>query len=260
MERIDVINKSSSYIKSTPYPNPNEFTKWYYKNDEKAAWCGIFIDYIFKHDLVSNMLDSCSNFAYVPTIVKWSKDKGYFNEDYKKAKMGDLVIYNFDLNNKNHYSHVGIIDSLSESTITSIDGNTKNDKYTSNCVAKRTRNKKYIAGVILLPYKEDIMNFKIGDYVYAKEDIKLYTTIEYKESKYTLKKGEKAYVKYIRGNNIALANPETKVYFVSAWTNKLNKLTKEEPSIDYKKLYEDELEKNNQLQNKINEAIKILNS
>ena len=260
MDRIDVINDASSYIKLTPYPNPNNFTKWYYNNNQKASWCGIFIDYVFKHDLKCDWLDSCSNFAYVPTIVKWAKDKGYFSEDYKKAKMGDLVVYNFDLNKTNHYSHIGIVDNLSESTITSIDGNTKNDKYSDNCVAKRTRNKKYIMGVILLPYKEDIMGFKIGDYVYAKEDIKLYTTIEYKESKYVLKKGEKAYVKYIKGNNIALANPDTHVYFVSAWTNELNKLTKEEPNIDYKKLYEQELENNKELQNKIDEAIKILNN
>ncbi len=99
------------------------------------------------------------------------------------------------------------------------------------------------------------MNFKIGDYVYANEDIKLYTTIEYKESKYILKKGDKAYIRNIKNNNIALANPITHEYFVSAWTNKLDLLTKE---IDYKKLYEEELEKNKSLQDKINSAINIL--
>ena len=257
MDRIDVINKSSSYIKSTPYPNPNEFTRWFFKNNLEHAWCGAFIDYIFKHDLNSDMLDSCSNFGYVPTIVKWAKEKGYFNENYKKAKMGDLVIYNWDLDRENHYSHVGIIDSIVENGIVSIEGNTKDGKYEENCVAKKTRNKKYIKGVILLPYKEDTMDFKVGDYVYAKEDIKLYTTIEYKESNYTLKKGDKAYIRSTKNNNVALANPVTKEYFKSAWTKELDKLTKE---IDYKKLYEDELENNKKLQNKINEAIKILNN
>ena len=106
------------------------------------------------------------------------------------------------------------------------------------------------------------MPFNVGDYVYAKEDIKLYTTIEYKESKYTLKRGEKAYVRYTQGNNIALADPETKEYFESAWTNEFDKLTKD---IDYKELYEKELLINKdlklqieQLNNKIEKAMEDL--
>ena len=258
MNRIDVINKSSSYIKDTPYPNPNEFTRWFFKNNLSHAWCGAFVDYIFKHDLNSDMLDSCSNFAYVPTIVSWAKKMGYWNTNYKKADKGDLVIYNFNLDNKNHYSHVGIVDSVSSNSITSIEGNTTNSKNQANCVLKKTRNKKYISGVILLPYKEDEMDFKIGDIVVALDDIKLYTTIEYKQSKYTLKKNSKAYVRFIKENNVALADPNTKEYFESAWTNELNKLRKED--IDYKQKYEEELALNKQLQNKIDKAIDILKS
>ena len=99
------------------------------------------------------------------------------------------------------------------------------------------------------------MEFKVGDYVYALEDIKLYTSIEYKTSTYTLKKGEKAWIRYTKGNNVALANPDTHEYFSSAWTNQLDKLTKEDPSQDYKTLYEQEVEKNKILQDKINKAI-----
>ena len=102
---------------------------------------------------------------------------------------------------------------------------------------------------------DEDMPFKVGDYVYALEDIKLYTTIEYKKNEYTLKKGEKAYVRSIKGMNIALANPETKKYWASAWTNELNKLSKEPPVEDYKKLYEEEVAKNKILQDKINKAI-----
>lgn len=106
------------------------------------------------------------------------------------------------------------------------------------------------------------MEFKKGDYVYALEDIKLYTSIEYKENKYTIKKGEKAYIRYTTGNNVALADPETQEYFPSAWTNELDKLTKNAPQTDYKELYEKELLVNkdlqaqvDNLQDKINKAI-----
>lgn len=109
------------------------------------------------------------------------------------------------------------------------------------------------------------MKFKVGDYVYTLEELKLYTTIEYKENKYTMKKGEKAYVRYITGNNIALANPETHEYYESAWTNELNKITTDEPQSDYKELYEKELlvnkdlqAQNQILQNKINKALEDL--
>ena len=109
----------------------------------------------------------------------------------------------------------------------------------------------------LYDYKEgETMPFKVGDFVYAKEDIKLYTTIEYKESKTTLKKDQKAYVRSIKGNNVALADPETKQYWPSAWTNQLDKLTKDEPSTDYKQKYEEEKAKNEVL-TKENDALKV---
>lgn len=101
------------------------------------------------------------------------------------------------------------------------------------------------------------MNFKIGDYVYALEDVKLYTTIRHFENKYTLKKGDKAYIKYIKNNEVALADPNTKEYFESAWTGELDKLSKDDPK-DYKQLYEEQLEVNKLLENKINKAIEDL--
>lgn len=257
MTRDEIIKQSSSYIKSTPYPNPNEFTKWFFKNDLRHAWCGAFIDYVVKHDLNCDWLDSCSNFGYVPTIVSWAKEKGYWNSDYTKSKKGDLVIFNWTPEKKNHYSHVGIVESTTNTGVVSVEGNTSLGSYTKNCVAKKTRNKKNIVGVVLLPYKEEEMEFKVGDYVYAKEDIKLYTSIEYKTTTYTLKKDEKAYVRYIKGDNVALANPDTHEYFSSAWTNQLDKLTKEE--IDYKDLYIKEVAENQRLQIKIDELQNKIN-
>ena len=261
MTRNECINKASSYIKEVAYENPNQFTKWFWKDNQAHAWCGAFVDYVVKHDLGCNWLDSCSNFGGCGSIVEWAKKMGYWYTDYTKAKKGDLVIFNWYPEKKNHYSHIGIVNYQISNGLKTVEGNTSYGEYKANCVANKSRNKKYIAGVILLPYKEEEMEFKVGDYVYAKEDIKLYTTIEYKESKYTLKKGEKAYVRLIKGNNIALANPNTKEYFVSAWTNQLDKLTKDDPT-DYKKLYEEEVAKNKiltdentNLKNKINKAI-----
>lgn len=259
MTREECINQASKYIKTTAYDNPNQFTKWFWKDNNKHAWCGAFVDYVVKHDLGCTWLDSCSNFGGCGSIVDWAKKMGYWNTDYKKAKKGDLVMYGWNINNPNNYSHIGIVDEVTSSGIKSVEGNTSYGNYKENCVARKSRDKKYIKGVILLPYKEEIMPFKVGDYVYALEDVKLYTTIEYKKNEYTLKKGEKAYIRSIKGMNVALANPDTHEYWASAWTNELNKLSKDAPVEDYKKLYEEEVAKNKVLQDKIDRAVKILN-
>lgn len=258
MNRYDVVNKALSYVKEDKYSNPNKFTIWYFKNNLAHAWCGVFIDYVIKHDLECNWLDSCSNFAYVPTIVEWAKKMGYWDTDYTKAKKGDLVAFNFDLKKPDHLSHVGIVNELIGDGLNTVEGNTSNNKYGSDCVAIKNRNKKNIVGIIKLPYEEDPMDIKEGDYVYALDNIKLYTTIEYKESKYTLKKGQKTYVRRIKADNIALADDITHEYYPSAWTKEVKNLSKTDPT-DYKKLYEEEKALNKILQDRINEAIKVLN-
>ena len=151
MNRNDVVNKARSYLGYQG--NPNTFTRWYCKDNKTHAWCGMFVDYVFKHDLKSDWLDGCSNFAYVPTIVAWAKKMKYWTTDYKKAKAGDLVVYNWYPEKKNHYSHVGIVEKQKTGGLQSCEGNTtKGTK--KNCVASKGRGKKYIAGVILLPYIE----------------------------------------------------------------------------------------------------------
>ncbi|MBO7732047.1 MAG: peptidoglycan-binding protein [Methanobrevibacter sp.] len=152
MTRADIVNKAKSYIKY--WGNPNQFTKWYSKDNKTHAWCGMFVDYVFKKDFKCDWLDGCSNFAYVPTIVEWAKDKKYWSVNYTTAKPGDLVIYNWYPEKKNHYSHVGIVKEVKSSGIVSIEGNTTNSLGKKNCVAQKSRAKKYIAGVVRLPYVE----------------------------------------------------------------------------------------------------------
>ena len=167
MKRTDVINKAKSLIKH--WGNPNQFTKWYCKDNKTHAWCGMFCKYVFKKELKSNWLDQCSNFAYVPTIVQWAKKKGYWNTDFKKAKEGDLVIYNWKPERKNYYSHVGIVKQVKSKSIISIEGNTSSG-LKKNCVAQKTRNKKYIAGVVLLPYVDEKPEDKKEYYIVKKGD------------------------------------------------------------------------------------------
>lgn len=149
MNREKVIEQEKKYIGH--YSNPNIFTVYFCKDTKKHAWCSMFQYYVFKHDLKSNWFDDCKNFGYVPTIVSWAKQKGYWTTDYKKAKSGDLVVYNWYPSKKRNVSHVGIVKEFKGSTMTSIEGNTTNGGK-DNCVAIKKRNKVYIAGIVQLPY------------------------------------------------------------------------------------------------------------
>ena len=152
MNRSELVKKAKSYIKY--WGNPNQFTKWYSKDNKTHAWCGMFVDYVFKKDFGCTWLDDCKNFAYVPTIVEWGKKKGWWTTSYTKAKAGDIVIYNWYPDKKNHYSHVGIVEKQKSGGLQSVEGNTTNSVGKKNCVASKGRGKKYIAGVILLPYQD----------------------------------------------------------------------------------------------------------
>ena len=151
MNRSDVVNQAKKY--KGYQGNPNTFTKWYCKDNKTHAWCGMFVDYIFKHDLKCDWLDGCKNFAYVPTIVDWAKKMKYWDSNYKNAKTGDLVIYNWYPEKKNHYSHVGIVEKITSSGVQSIEGNTTSGTK-KNCVAEKSRGKKYVAGIVKLPFVE----------------------------------------------------------------------------------------------------------
>lgn len=155
MNRVDVINDAIKY--KGHYSNPNIFTKWYSKDNKKHVWCGMFVDYVFKHDLNYNIFDDCSNFSYVPTIVGWARKHGYWNKDYKKANSGDLIIYNWKPKEKNNYSHVEIIRQIKGDSVVSIGGNTDNGLLHNNVTIKK-RNKKYISGVVILPFEKYNLN------------------------------------------------------------------------------------------------------
>lgn len=192
MNRTDVVNKASSY--KGYWGNPNQFTKWYCKDNKTHAWCGMFCDYVFKKDLKSDWLDSCKNFAYVPTIVSWAKSKKYWSTDFKKAKAGDLVIYNWKPTEK-HYSHVGIVKQVKSSSIISIEGNTTSG-VKKNCVAQKDRNKKYVAGVVLLPYVEE-----------KPKDTKVYYVVKKGDTLTKIAKKYKTTVKQLaKWNNIKNVN------------------------------------------------------
>lgn len=147
-----VVTYAKKYVRSAKYGSPNAFTKWYGFGNQAVAWCAIFVYYCLAHCGGANLMAGCKNKAYCPTIWNWAKAKGYAHSSSSTAKMGDLVL--FDWQKDGVCDHIGfVIKDLGNGKVQTVEGNTSN---TSNgnggCVQIRTRTKSVIKGFIRLPY------------------------------------------------------------------------------------------------------------
>ena len=184
---------------------------------------------------------------------------GNTNDDYKRGtepKLGSVLCYTNDKR-----GHVAIVEDILKDKSIIISESAYNGFYfRTQKVSYPYKKTGYTFQGFIYPvidFEGDNM-FNIGDVVECIKDTKLYTTIEEKESKYTIKKGDIAYVKFLYGNSyIALGDVESQKYFPSAWTKELNNFKLYE--VDYQKLYEEEVEKNKELESRINKAIEVLN-
>lgn len=97
-------------------------------------------------------MSGCSNKAYCPTIWNWGKKKGYAHGSGSKAKLGDLVL--FDWQKDGVCDHIGfVIKDNGNGTVTTVEGNTSNtNNGNGGCVQIRTRSKTIIKGFVRLPY------------------------------------------------------------------------------------------------------------
>lgn len=150
-----VLAAAKGEIREKKYGKPNKYTRWYYGNETQAPWCGIFIKYVIEK-LCGNkeLLEGCSNVAYVPTIHEWAKKKGYIKYS---PQPGDLVIFDWNCgNNKPERDHVGFcVKDNKNGTITTYEGNTSSiSNGNGDCVQQRIRDKKFVLCYVRLPYKK----------------------------------------------------------------------------------------------------------
>jgi hypothetical protein len=145
-----------------------------YKLKYTDAWCA---------GTVSAAAQACGATDIIPTecscprMITKAKEMGIWIEnDAHKPTAGDIMMYDWDDSgsgdNKNSPDHVGVVEKVSGSTITVIEGNY------SNAVKRRTLqvNGRYIRGYIVPKYDvevvvpEEKVNFEIGLRELAKGD------------------------------------------------------------------------------------------
>jgi len=85
-----------------------------------VPWCVQFLWWCFKHAGCSELFYGGNKTAYCPYYVDWAKKQGqWVTSDYKA---GDIGFFDFD--NDGIADHTGIIEGVSDTGITTIEGNT----------------------------------------------------------------------------------------------------------------------------------------
>lgn len=150
----EVIKTAKSYVRQSSYGHVNIFTKWYFGDNTYAQYCAIFVYYVLAKCGGKTLEAGCANKAYCPSVWSWAKKKGIAVSRNATAKMGWLVL--FDWNDDAVCDHIGfVIKDNGNGTVTTVEGNTSN---TSNgnggCVQVRVRSKSVIRGFVKLQYSE----------------------------------------------------------------------------------------------------------
>lgn len=119
---LKVARAEIGYKESPANSNRTKYNIWYYGKDTAAAWCAIFVDWVFGQCNAISLLPGGVKDAYVPTIadkiIASGRSVGKAN-----GQPGDIVTFDWEQNKSS--DHVGIIEKKnSDGSYTTIEGNT----------------------------------------------------------------------------------------------------------------------------------------
>lgn len=140
-EAIIAIATSQIGIAEEGSSNRVKYCRAYYGNNTGAAWCCIFVWWVFNQAGASKLFGSKT--AYCPTLMDRFKNKGKLDMN---PKVGDIVFFNFS--GGNSAKHVGIVVAINnDGTIESVEGNTSStNEANGGQVMQKTREMKNIVG------------------------------------------------------------------------------------------------------------------
>lgn len=101
--------------------NKVKYNAWFYGREvfgSSYPWCCVFVCWVFHQAGLGGLLRKTGGCT---TLMNWFKAKGRL-VPAREARPGDIVFYQFD---KDAYAdHVGIVERVSKSGVTAIEGNT----------------------------------------------------------------------------------------------------------------------------------------
>lgn len=150
----DVVRVAASEVGVTESPaNSNcvKYNNWYYGHWVSGAaypWCAAFVSWVLAQAGAGHL---AARSASCPAIKSDAQRRGTYHAGSAGIAPGDLVLYQFDRDADP--DHIGIVESVSGSSIVAIEGNTS---LTSNdnggAVMRRTRSKGLIMGYVRPAY------------------------------------------------------------------------------------------------------------
>lgn len=125
--------------------NKVKYNTWYYGREVSGSaypWCAAFTSWVLdKVGITDYKSVSC------PVIKSIAQKKGTYHSGSNGIKASDLVLYQFDKDSDP--DHIGIVESVSGSSIVAIEGNTSvSSDDNGGCVMRRTRSKGLIMGYV----------------------------------------------------------------------------------------------------------------
>lgn len=154
-EQLLALARAEIGVKESPPGSNNvKYNTAYYGgavNGENYAWCAAFIWWLFQQAGAPELYFDGKKTAYVPSLMVWARSGGLFAGD---PAPGDLIC--FDFNGNGVADHIGICESATAKTVTTIDGNTGvGNEANGGAVMRRTRDHKYILAVIRPKYDKE---------------------------------------------------------------------------------------------------------
>lgn len=150
----DVVRVAAAEVGVTESPaNSNcvKYNDWYYGRQVRGAaypWCAAFVSWVLAQAGAGAL---AARSASCPAIKSDAQRRGIYHSGSAGIAPGDLVLYQFDRDSDP--DHIGIVESVSGSSIVAIEGNTS---LTSNdnggAVMRRTRSKGLIMGYVKPAY------------------------------------------------------------------------------------------------------------
>lgn len=148
---LSVARGQIGYKESPSGSNKTKYNRWYYGSNTSAAWCAIFVCWVFNQCGALSLFPGGKKDAYVPTIADKIISSGRSVGKYN-GQAGDIVT--FDWNHNNSSDHVGIIEKKnSDGSYTTIEGNTSTSNNSNGGqVMRRKRYPAYISYIYRPPY------------------------------------------------------------------------------------------------------------
>ncbi len=108
-------------------PNHVKYNTWYYGREVEAenkessafAWCAVFVCWCAHEAGIPE--DVIPRFAYCPNGVTFYKNAGRYTEKCGDVRKGDIVFFNWY--GKNTASHLGLVLSVENGKIRTVEGN-----------------------------------------------------------------------------------------------------------------------------------------